>query len=124
MASLRPRFHRLSAASLLEVTVATAILVLVFGLALGSLVRLAATGPRQLELRGRLLLAHEAAVTVRERAFFARAWRQDGLDLTREVAPHPTTPHLLLLHLTATAGRRPVAQLRQLVYALPDSTAD
>lgn len=124
MAPLRFRFHRLPAASLLEVTVATAILVLVFGLALGSLARLTVTGPRQLELRGRLLLTREAAITARERAFFARTWQQDGLTLTRDVTPYPAIPHLLVLHLTATAGNRPVAQLRQLIYASSDSTAN
>jgi hypothetical protein len=115
--------HRLAASSLLEVTVATAILVLVFGLVLGSLARLAYTGPRQLALRGQLLLAHQAAETIRQRAWHARTWRQDGLDIDQEILPDSTTPHLLTLRLTATAQGRPVARLHQLVYALADSTA-
>ena len=51
MAALR--FCRLPASSLVEVTVASVILVLVFGLALGSLARLSVSGPSQLALRGR-----------------------------------------------------------------------
>ena len=113
--------RRLPASSLLEVTMATAILVLVFGLALGSLSRLALTGPRQLELRGQLLLAHQAAETSRQHAWHARTWRQEGLDLEQEVIPDPVAPHLLTLRLTATAQGRPVARLQQLIYVPADS---
>lgn len=114
--------RRLPASSLLEVTVATAILVLVFGLALGSLARLTLTGPRQLELRGRQLVAHLAAETIRQRAWHARFWREDGLDIEQEVTPSPTTPRLLTLRLTASAQGRPIARFQQLVYDVPEST--
>lgn len=112
--------RRLPASSLLEVTVATAILVLVFGLALGSLARLTLTGPRQLELRGRQLVTHLAAETIRQRAWHARFWREDGLDIEQEVTPNPTMPRLLTLRLTASAQGRLVAQFQQLVYDAPE----
>jgi hypothetical protein len=122
MATLANRCARLPASSLLEVTIATAILVLVFGLALGSLARLTLTGPRQLELRARLLLAHEAAETIRQRTWYARRWQQDGLEIEREVVPDPASSQLISLRLTATTQGRQVAKFRQLIYALPDST--
>jgi hypothetical protein len=118
MATLK-LMRRLPASSLLEVTVATAILVLVFGLALGSLARLTLTGPRQLELRGRQLVAHYAAETSRQRAWHARSWEEEGLVIEQEVIPSPTIPHLLTLRLTASAHGQQVTQLQQLVYDTP-----
>jgi hypothetical protein len=112
--------RRLPASSLLEVTVATAILVLVFGLALGSLARLTLTGPRQLELRGRQLVVYYAAETIRQRAWHARSWYEDGLAIEQEVTPSPTTPHLLTLRLRASAQGKTVSQLQQLVYDAPE----
>jgi hypothetical protein len=114
--------HRLPASSLLEVTVATAILVLVFGLALGSLVRLTLTGPRQLELRGRQLVAHLAAETIRQRAWHARFWHREGLDIEQEISANSTVPHLLTLRLTASAQGRPVVRFQQLVYDAAEPT--
>ena len=108
--------RRLPASSLLEVTVATTILVLILGLALGSLARLTLTGPRQLQLRGQQLVAHLAAETIRQQAWHARSWREGSLDIEREVTPSATTPQLLTLRITALAQGRPVAQLQQLVY--------
>jgi hypothetical protein len=121
VATLTP-IRRLPASSLLEITVATAILVLVFGLALGSLARLTLTGPRQLELRGRQLVTYLAAETIRERAWHARFWHEDGLDIEQEVTPSPTAPHLLTLRLTASAQGRPIAHFNQLVYDAPAPT--
>lgn len=121
MATLVPR--RLKASSLLEVTVATAILVLVFGLALGSLTRLTLTGPRQLQLRGQQLVAHVAAETIRQQAWYARTWQEGGLEITREVPPSLAAPRLLTLRITASAADKPVARLQQLVYVSPAPSA-
>ena len=111
--------RRLPASSLLEVVVATTILVLVFGLALASLTRLTLTGPRQRQLRGQQLVAHAAAVTIREQAWHARTWREAGFELTQEVTLSPATPTLLTLRITAEAAGQSVAQLQQLVYVPP-----
>jgi hypothetical protein len=114
MAALSVR--RLPASSLLEVTVAAAILVLVFSLALGSLARLALTGPSQLQLRGQQLVGRVAAETIRQRDWRTETWREGKVDLNREVRPDPAAPHLLHLRITATVREREIAHLQQLVY--------
>lgn len=119
MAALKLR--RLPASSLLEVTVATVILVLLFGLALGSLTRLTSTGPRQLELRGQQLVAHVAAATIRQQAWHARNWHEEGLDLSQEVTPDPTAPRLLTLRVTASANGKILARYQQLVYVIAET---
>ena len=113
------RLLRLPASSLVEVTVATAILVLVLGLALGSFARLSLTGPRQLQLRGQQLVAHLAAETVRQQAWHASSRREGIIDLEQEVSPYPRVPHLWQLRITAAVRGREIARLQQLVYAPP-----
>ena|GEM_PF-6718243 len=117
MAALTPR--RLPASTLVEVTVAAAILVVVFGLALGSLARLSVSGPQQLQLRGQQLAVRVAAETVRTRAWRDYRWHEGTIELSREVDFDPEEPHLLTLRITATAGGRQLAHLQQLVYAPP-----
>lgn len=121
MAALnRPRRSRLPASSLVEVTVATVILVLVFGLALGSFARLSLTGPRQLHLRGQQLVARLAAETVRQHAWHSISRREGVVELTQEVLPYaPQVPHLWRLRITASVRGREIARLQQLVYAPP-----
>jgi hypothetical protein len=115
MAALTPR--RLLASSLVEVTVASVILVLVFGLALASLTRLASSGPQQLQLRGQQLVARAAAETIRRREWQARTWREGVVDLSQEVLPTPESPGLFNLRITATVRGREIARLHQLIYA-------
>jgi len=116
MATIKIRVRRLPASSLLEVTVATVILVLVFGLAMGSLTRLTLTGPRQLELRSRQLVAHLAAETIREQAWHVRQWQEAGLLIEQEVIPSSDNQHLLTLRLTATAQGHRITRFQQLIY--------
>lgn len=120
MATLTPR--RLPASSLIEVTVASVILVLVFGLALGSLARLSVSGPPQLVVRGRQVVARAAAETIRQRAWQSRTWHEGSLDLEREVSTTAQAPHLFNLRITAAVRGREIARLQQLVYAPPPVT--
>lgn len=115
-------FRRLPASSLVEVTVASVILVLVFGLALASLARLAVSGPSQLHLRGQQVVARAAAETVRQRDWRSRTWRQGVLELQQEVTSSPGAPHLFNLRITANAAGREIARWQELVYAPPVSS--
>ena len=121
MAALR--VHRLRASSLVEVTIASVILVVMLSLALASLARLAQSGPSQLQLRSQLLVGRVAAETVRQRTWQPRSWREGGIDLTQEVHLFPEAPYLVNLRITAVVGGREVAHLQQLVYAPPPVAA-
>jgi hypothetical protein len=121
MASLNT-LRRLPASSLVEVTVASTILVLVFGLALASLTRLASSGPQQLQLRTQQLVARTAAETIRHREWQTRTWREGSVELAQEVLPTPQAPGLFTLRITATVRGREIARFHQLVYA-PSSSA-
>jgi hypothetical protein len=114
---MRPRLLRLPASSLVEVTVATTILVLVFGLALGSFARLSLTGPRQFQLRGQQLVGSLAAETVRQHAWHAISRREGVIALEQEVLPYARVPHLWQLRVTASVRGREIARLQQLIYA-------
>lgn len=116
-------FRRLAASSLVEVTVASVLLVIVFSLALGSLARLAVSGPRQLQLRGQQLVGHLAAETIRHRQWQGRTWREAGLDLEQTVQRYPDAPYLVNLRITAGAGGHELARWQQLVYAPPIAPA-
>lgn len=121
MAALTAR--RLPASSLIEVTVASVILVIVFSLALASLARLAKSGPGQLQLRSQLLVGRVAAETIRQRTWQPRSWRESGVELTREVHRYPEAPNLVNLRITAVVGGREMARLQQLIYAPPPTAA-
>jgi hypothetical protein len=111
--------RRLPASSLVEVTVASVILVLVFSLALGSLARLSVSGPQQLQLRGRQLVGRVAAETIRQQTWQSSSWREGSVELAREVSTSPQAPYLFTLRVTATVRGREIARLQQLVYAPP-----
>jgi len=119
MAALTVR--RLSASSLVEVTVASVVLVVVFSLALASLARLAVSGPRQLQVRGQQLVGRVAAETIRHRQWQAREWREAGLNLEQTIQRYPEAPYLVNLRITAGAGGHEIARWQQLVYAPPST---
>ncbi len=111
--------RRLPASSLVEVTIASVILVVVFSLALASLARLALSGPSQLQLRSQQVVGRVAAETIRRRTWQSSGWREGGIDLTRDVRTDPEASYLINLRITATVGGREMARLQQLVYAPP-----
>ena len=117
MASLASR--RLAASSLVEVTVASVILVLVFSLAMASLARLAISGPQQLQLRAQQLVARVAAETIRNRTWQSRTWHEGAVEIERVVSTAPQAPNLINLRITAVVRGHEIARLQQLVYAPP-----
>ena len=114
---------RLPASSLVEVTVASVVLVVMLSLALASLARLAQSGPSQLQLRSQLLVGRVAAETIRQRTWQSRSWHEGVVELTREVQTFPRAPYLVNLRITAVVGGREMAHLQQLVYAPPTVAA-
>ncbi|GAB3879821.1 hypothetical protein GCM10028824_43950 [Hymenobacter segetis] len=117
MASLSRR--RLVASSLVEVTVASVILVLVFSLAMASLTRLVVSGPQRLPLRARQVVARVAAETIRDRTWQSRVWHEGALELEQVVSTSPQAPYLITLRITAAVRGHEMAHLQQLVYAPP-----
>jgi len=108
---------RLRASSLVEVTVAVTILVLVFGLALMSFANLARTGPSITRLRAEQLTQQLAAETLRTHLWLNQATERGGFTLTQTITPFPSNPELIELEITARIGERDYSRYRQLVYA-------
>ena len=115
--------RRLSASSLVEVTIASVILVVMLSLTLASLARLAQSGPSQLQLRSQLLVGRVAAETIRQRTWQARSWREGNVELSQEVHISSEAPYLVNLRITAVVGGREMAHLQQLIYAPPPAAA-
>ena len=110
---------RLPASSLVEVTVASVILVLLFSLALASMARLSVSGPQQLPLRAQQMVARAAAETIRQRTWHDRSWREGDVELTQEISTTPEAPYLYNLRLTAVVRGREIAHFQQFIYAPP-----
>lgn len=108
--------QRLPASSLVEVTVASVILVLMLGLALGSMARLAVTGPQHLRVRAQQLVARVATETIREHHWQTQAWQEGALGIVRDVRPYPQVPYLYELRVVASAHEHEVAHYQQLIY--------
>lgn len=113
---------RIPASSIVEITVAAVILVLVFSLALAICARLAQHGPSQRQQRGQQLVQELAATTLRSRAWHDQTTVVGSFTLERVVAPYQRgQPSLLHLQVRALDQEQKVlAQYQQVIYVPVD----
>jgi ABC-type amino acid transport system permease subunit len=112
-----PQVKRLPASSLVEVTVAAAILVLVFGLALGVCARLVRHGPGPQQLQARQLVQERAAQTIRAQQWQNRTDKVGHILIEQTITPALNRPHLYQLHVVALVQDSVIASHQALVYS-------
>jgi len=113
---------RLSASSLVEITVAAVILVLVFTLALTICAQLGQHHPAQRQLRGQQLVQQLAATTIRTHAWYAKTTMVGPITLERIVSPYQGKPHLLQLQIQAMEQDEIIAHYQEVIYVPPSPT--
>ena len=111
--------QRLPASSLVEVTVAAAILVIVFGLALAVYARLLHQGPAPRQLRARQLVQDRATRTIRARQWLNQTEEVGPILLEQTITPALNRPHLYQLRVDALVQDSVLATYQELVYAPP-----
>jgi hypothetical protein len=110
---------RLPASSLVEVTVAAAILVIVFGLALAVCGRLLRQGPSPRQLYAWQLAQALATQTIRRGEWIQKTVDAGELLLEQRVQRYQSRPYLYQLQVQALAQDSVLATYQELVYAPP-----
>jgi hypothetical protein len=115
--------ERVIASSLVEVTVAMILVIMVFGMALSIYLKVTGSGVTLQRLRHRLMLQAYANQTKREGSFLdARIEKESGegpvLTIEKKVMPYQGNPRLLLLELQLVNSEEDsiIGRYKELVY--------
>lgn len=107
---------RIRASSLVEVTVAAVILVVIFSLALAICARLALSGPNRHKLQAQQLVHREAMETIRTKVWHARTRAVGPIDLEQQVSAYRNNRELLNLRIEARQNGHLLASYQELIY--------
>jgi hypothetical protein len=108
---------KLSAASLIEVTVAMVIILLVWTIALTIFINVTTSGGALKKVRYQVLLKEYALKVKNEKLFIDDEFNINELTVHRKVAPYMGNNSLLYLHLTITdVSGKVVCQYQELIY--------
>ncbi|MBO0361132.1 hypothetical protein J0X19_24450 [Hymenobacter sp. BT186] len=109
--------EKVAASSLVEITVAAIILVLVFTLSLAVCARLVHYGPSQRQVKYQQVVQQAAAATIRTHSWHSRTTQVGTITLEQEVHPYRGNRHLLQLRVQAIERDKVMASCQQLVYS-------
>ena len=115
MALLR---HKLSASSLVEVTVGMVLISLAIGFALMIYMNVSASAPALQQLNYQLTLRAMAQETEEQQTFLDQTWQDESVTIRKAVQPYPEAEGAWLIELEAIGpNQRVLATHQTIVYA-------
>ena len=110
--------RKLTASSLVEVTVGMVLISIAIGFALMIYLNVSASAPTLQSLKYQLALRAIARETEQQRVFLNQTWQEESVTIHKVVRPYPEASGTWLIELEATgADQRTLATYQTIVYA-------
>ena len=115
---MAPLTQKISASSLVEVTVGMVLISLVIGFALMIYTNVSASATSSQHLKYQLLLREVARETVQQQTFSSETWQDEPVTIHKTVTPYPGTEGGWAIELEAVrSDERVIATYQTIVYA-------